>query len=67
MDVSRFTNDSTAFAGAMLRDIGVGMTPGADFDPLEGRRYLRASFAGDRAAMETAVRRLKTWLKTGSP
>ena len=62
-DVGRFTNDSFAFAEKMLREIGVATTPGADFDTERGHRYLRLSFAGHRQEIETAIGRLKTWLK----
>ncbi len=62
-DVGRFTNDSFAFAQRMLKETGVAMTPGADFDTERGHRYIRMSFAGSRAEMEQAVRRLKNWLK----
>lgn len=62
-DVSRFTDDSLAFAGAMLRETGVATTPGADFDAARGSRYLRLSFAGARQDLEEAVRRLGDWLR----
>ena len=62
-DVSRFTNDSFAFAEKMLREIGVATTPGADFDSERGGRYLRLSFAGSHDHMKEAVTRLKGWLK----
>ncbi len=62
-DVARFTNDSFEFAQKMLCETGVGMTPGADFDPQRGNRYLRMSFAGSRVEMEEAVSRLKSWLR----
>lgn len=62
-DVSRFTADSEAFAKAMLRDIGVAVTPGIDFDPDRGRRYLRLSYAGPHAAMREAAVRIGAWLK----
>ena len=62
-DVGRFTNDSFAFAQKMLSEIGVATTPGADFDPERGNRYLRMSFAGSRDEMEQAVSRLRGWLK----
>ena len=32
-DVSRFSNDSLAFATRMLEEAGVAATPGVDFDP----------------------------------
>ncbi len=61
-DVSAFTGDSFAFAEAMLRETGVAMTPGADFDERRGSRYLRMSFAGARRDLEEAVRRIGAWL-----
>ena len=45
----------------MLAETGVAVTPGADFDPERGHRYLRFSFAGAPADMAEAVRRLKAW------
>jgi aspartate/methionine/tyrosine aminotransferase len=62
-DVSRFTADSEAFAKSMLRDIGVAVTPGIDFDPERGSSYLRLCYAGPEQAMREAARRITTWLK----
>jgi aspartate/methionine/tyrosine aminotransferase len=62
-DVSRFTPDSEAFAKAMLREIGVAVTPGTDFDPVHGRNYVRFSYAGPEPAMREAARRIKDWMK----
>jgi aspartate/methionine/tyrosine aminotransferase len=62
-DVSRFTADSEGFAKAMLKDIGVAVTPGIDFDPERGSNYLRLCYAGDEAAMREAARRIAGWLK----
>src|SRR5277367_169581 len=44
-DVSRFTADSAAFAGEMLEKAHVAATPGIDFDPVHGHRYVRLSYA----------------------
>jgi aspartate/methionine/tyrosine aminotransferase len=63
-DVSLFTADSQAFAKAMLKDIGVAVTPGIDFDPERGRSYLRFSYAGPEPRMREAARRIGDWLKT---
>lgn len=60
-DVAHLTNDSVAFCQRMLREAGVAVTPGVDFDPQRGRRTLRFSFAGSTADMEEAVRRLVNW------
>ena len=61
-DVSRFSNDSFAFAKTLLDRAGVAVTPGADFDPHRGHRYIRVSFAGTTAEMREACRRLKVFL-----
>ncbi len=62
-EVSRYTNDSVEFCSRMLREIGVAATPGKDFDPTRGHRYVRFSFAGTTEHMAEAVKRLKGWLK----
>lgn len=63
-DIRDRTDDSAAFAQAMLREIGVAATPGIDFDPDRGRSYLRLSYAGAEHEMREAARRIKAWLKT---
>ncbi len=63
VDVSRFTNDSMAFARKMLAEINVAATPGLDFDPLEGHRAIRFSYAGSNAEIEEATERMAAWLK----
>lgn len=62
-DVSRFSDDSFAFATRMLKEAGVAATPGVDFDPLRGRNFLRLCYAGARADMHDAVERIGSWLK----
>lgn len=61
-DVSALTDDSEALCRRMLAEIGVAATPGTDFDPARGNRFLRFSFAGREAEMAEAARRLQTWL-----
>lgn len=63
LDVTRFTNDSMGFAKRMLAEIDVAATPGLDFDPLEGHRTLRLSYAGSEAEIAEAVERIAAWLK----
>ncbi len=63
VDASRFTNDSMAFARRMLAEINVAATPGFDFDPLEGHRTIRFSYAGSGAEMAEAMDRIAHWLK----
>jgi aspartate/methionine/tyrosine aminotransferase len=47
----------------MLAEIDVAATPGLDFDPLEGNRTLRLSYAGSQAEIAEAVERIAAWLK----
>ncbi len=62
-DVSRFSNDSLDFAKRMLNEAGVAATPGIDFDPVNGRHFLRFCYAGSTAEMHDAVERIGNWLK----
>jgi aspartate/methionine/tyrosine aminotransferase len=61
-DVTRHSNDSMAFAAKMLDEAGVAATPGRDFDPFEGNRYMRFSYAGSNDDIAEAIRRLTGWL-----
>jgi aspartate/methionine/tyrosine aminotransferase len=60
-DIGAFTADSLAFSQRMLAETGIAATPGIDFDPARGGRFLRFSFAGATADMTEAARRLKAW------
>jgi aspartate/methionine/tyrosine aminotransferase len=62
-DVSRFSGDSLAFARQMLEQAGVAATPGVDFDPVRGPRFIRFCYAGSAAEMHEAVERIGNWLK----
>ena len=62
-DVSRFTQDSLDFARRMLEQAGVAATPGVDFDPVRGNRYVRFCYAGSAAEMHEAVERIGGWLR----
>ena len=64
-DVSRFTNDSFAFAKRMLEETHVAATPGIDFDPVHGREFVRFCYAGSEADMREAVQRIGDWLRRG--
>ncbi|KQM35666.1 1-aminocyclopropane-1-carboxylate deaminase [Rhizobium sp. Leaf68] len=63
VDTSRYSNDSMAFAKRMLAEIDVAATPGLDFDPLEGHRAMRFSYAGSVSDIAEAVGRIAAWLK----
>jgi aspartate/methionine/tyrosine aminotransferase len=66
-DVSKFTSDSLEFAKQMLAQAHVAATPGADFDPVHGRAFIRFSYARSADDMHEAVARITRWLAQGGP
>lgn len=61
-DVSGVSNDSMAFARRMLAEAYVAATPGRDFDPFQGNRTMRFSYAGSLQEMRDATDRIANWL-----
>src|SRR5438552_3536677 len=64
-DASRFSDDSFDFASRMLQEAGVAATPGIDFDPVNGKHFVRFCYAGSAADMREAVDRIGRWLNRG--
>ncbi len=62
-DVRNLTDDSESFVQRILKETGVAITPGVDFDHEEGRHFVRFSYAGPFAEMREAARRLRAWMK----
>jgi len=60
-DIGHLTDDSLAFCKQLLRETGVATAPGVDFDPVDGRHFIRLSFAVSTAEIEEALRRLAPW------
>jgi aspartate/methionine/tyrosine aminotransferase len=61
-DVSHLTHDSMSFCQRLLADTGLAIVPGIDFDPVDGNRFVRFSFAGTTEAVDEGLRRLGGWL-----
>ncbi|WP_420022735.1 pyridoxal phosphate-dependent aminotransferase [Cereibacter azotoformans] len=61
-DVSDLTDDSLAFAAEILREAGVAVTPGLDFDPVRGARTLRFSYARATEDIVEGLRRLEAFM-----
>ena len=62
-DITPFGADSVRLCRDMLEDIGVAATPGIDFDPERGHRYVRFSFAAEARVIDAACARLVPWLR----
>ena len=61
-NVEDFTHDSSDFCNKILKETGIALTPGIDFDPIRGHSYIRLSFSGPTSEINEAVKRLKNWL-----
>jgi len=59
-DVSAMTDNSLEFCKHVLKETGVAITPGIDFDENRGHHFVRFSFAGSTDDMKAAVKRLQS-------
>jgi aspartate/methionine/tyrosine aminotransferase len=66
-DIGHLTDDSLAFCERLLRDTGVATAPGLDFDPVDGGRFMRFSFAVSTAEVEEAIARMTPWFASSRP
>lgn len=64
-DIRRLSNDATAFCARMLAEADVAAAPGVDFDRARGNRFVRFSYCGPEADMESAAKRLARWTARG--
>ncbi len=65
-DVSAHARSSWDFCFETMRTAQVALTPGRDFGPFAGERYLRVSFANSMPELQEAVRRLSQVLQRTS-
>jgi aspartate/methionine/tyrosine aminotransferase len=63
VDVSDYTDDARAFAAEILDVAGVAVTPGLDFDPVDGHKWLRFSYARGTDDIAEGVIRLQSFMK----
>jgi aspartate/methionine/tyrosine aminotransferase len=62
-DIGHLTDDSLGFCQQLLKDTGVATAPGVDFDPVEGKHFIRFSFAVSTPEVEEALRRMRPWFE----
>ena len=66
-DVGHLTGDSMSFCRQLLEETGVATAPGVDFDPVEGHRFMRISFAVSTDEVREALSRLRPWFAARTP
>ena len=62
-DIGHLTNDSLSFCQKLLRETGVATAPGIDFDPVDGHRHIRFSFAVSTDRVEDAIAPMIPWFR----
>ncbi|WP_088182051.1 pyridoxal phosphate-dependent aminotransferase [Sphingobium sp. Z007] len=62
-NISHLTDDSLRFCQKLLRETGVATAPGIDFDPVDGHRFIRFSFAVSTDRVEDAIARMVPWFQ----
>ena len=67
-DVGHLTRDSLAFCFRLLDETGIATAPGIDFDPIDGHRWIRFSFALSSSELDGALERdSEPWLAAQPP
>lgn len=68
-DISASGLDAITWCARLLDEASVALTPGTDFDPVDGHRWVRLSFASSVEVVREAVDRIVAWQGTafGSP
>lgn len=64
LDVSDIAADSQELSRRWLDEIGVAVTPGVDFDPNRGDRFVRLSYSEATAEIDEAVARIAGWMSS---
>jgi aspartate/methionine/tyrosine aminotransferase len=58
VDVSDYTEDSVKFCAQILEEADVAITPGLDFDPITGHKWVRMSYARSTEDIREGLKRL---------
>lgn len=66
-NVGHLTDDSMSFCQQLLEETGVATAPGVDFDPVEGHKFIRLSFAVSTDQVREALSRLRPWFAARAP
>jgi aspartate/methionine/tyrosine aminotransferase len=61
LDVAELGFASPELSRRWLNEIGVAVTPGIDFDPVDGDRFVRLSYSESTADVTEAARRIADW------
>ncbi|GMR06299.1 MAG: pyridoxal phosphate-dependent aminotransferase [Gammaproteobacteria bacterium] len=60
-DCSEISDDSMALCDTLLHQVGVAITPGADFGSYESNKYVRFSYANAIENLQEGMMRIQRW------
>lgn len=63
-DISHLTDDSMRWSADLLATRGVAITPGVDFDPVDGHRFVRISLAVSTEELDEAFDRMVDYVES---
>jgi aspartate/methionine/tyrosine aminotransferase len=63
-DVSEYTQNSREMCDEILKDAGVAVTPGLDFDPKRGHHFIRFSYAQSTDMIVEGLKRLGDFMRS---
>ena len=63
IDISKTKLDSSVLVEKILLETGVALTPGKDFDKINGKNAIRLSFSTDQQKVLKASKKLIKWFK----
>ena len=63
LDISQTKLDSFIFVEKLLKDTGIALTPGKDFDQKFGKKTIRLSFSTNSKIVFEAMDKLHSWFK----
>lgn len=61
IDVSHLTDNSQLWCQHVLEETGIAITPGVDFDPKNGQRYIRIAYPRSSLQIDEGIERLARW------
>ena len=62
IDISNISDDSDNLANSLLREAGVSVTSGKDFDYKLGKKFIRISYGDSNKNVIKAIQRIRGWI-----
>jgi len=64
VNVEDLTDNSLSLCDSLLYEANVALTPGVDFDPVNGKKFIRISFSGSVEDVKVGMNRISSWVNS---